>query len=106
MLRLYSIDNYFLVCKALTLLVCLPWPLTLLPTVMSLVGYVPPETSASKIFLAKLCWSLVLVYPLVFFGVIFFAERVIAPIHYAAGLTLAYLPLALSAYVLYWLFGK
>lgn len=72
-----SLDQYFLICKIATLLFCLPWPLTLLATVMSLAGYIPPDTPMVKVVLIRLAWLLVLIYPVVFFaGCIFCREGV------------------------------
>jgi hypothetical protein len=76
-----SLDKYFLICKIATLLFCLPWPLTLLATVMSLVGYIPPDTAMVKVVVMRLAWLLVLIYPVVFFAVVFFAEKVLARSH-------------------------
>ena len=39
-----SIDRYFLTCKIVTLVFCLPWPLTLLASVMSLAGQFQDNT--------------------------------------------------------------
>ena len=80
-----SLDKYFLICKIATLLLCLPWPLTLVATVMSLAGYIPPDTPMFKVVLVRLAWLLVLVYPVVFFAVVFFAERVLARKSYPPG---------------------
>lgn len=49
-----SLDKYFLICKIATLLFCLPWPLTLLATVMSLAGYIPPDTPMVQVVLSRL----------------------------------------------------
>jgi hypothetical protein len=73
-----SRDKYFLICTIATLLFCLPWRLTLLATVMSLAGYIPPDTPMVKVVLIRLAWLLVLIYPVVFFAVVFFAEKVLA----------------------------
>ena len=73
-----SIDKYFLICKIVTLLFCLPWPLTLLATVMSLAGYIAPDTPMFKVVLIRLAWLLVLVYPVVFFAIVLLAEKVLA----------------------------
>ena len=87
-----SRDKYFLTCKILTLLFCLPWPLTLIATVMSLAGHIPEGTSLIVVVLIRLAWLLALVYPIVFFGIVFFGERVVAPRNYALGAALALLP--------------
>jgi hypothetical protein len=70
-----SLDKYFLICKIATLLFCLPWPLTPLATVMSLAGYIPPDTPMVKVVLIRLAWLLVLIYPVVFFAVVFFGRE-------------------------------
>src|SRR5882672_5462608 len=99
-----SLDKYFLICKIATLLLCLPWPLTLVATVMSLAGYIPPDTPMFKVVLVRLAWLLVLVYPVVFFAVVFFAERVLARKSYPAGVIVALLPMAFSLFVVVKLF--
>jgi hypothetical protein len=73
-----SRDKYFLVCKIVTLIVCLPWPLTVVATVMSLAGHVSPGTSSYKVVLGRLAAFLALIYPVVYFAVLFYAERVVA----------------------------
>ena len=44
LMRFKSIDRYFLTCKIVTLVFCLPWPLTLLASVMSLAGQFQDNT--------------------------------------------------------------
>ena len=95
-----SRDRYFLVCKIVTLIVCLPWPLTIVATVMSLAGHVSPGTPAYKVALGRLAAFLVLVYPVVYFAIFFFAERVVARKSYPAAAVLAVLPTAFSVVVL------
>ena len=73
-----SIDKYFLICKIVTLLICIPWPLTVLASVMSLAGQFQENTPVLMRVLVRLGWLLILVYPLVFFAIVFFAERVLA----------------------------
>jgi hypothetical protein len=91
-----SRDRYFLICKVVTLIFCLPWPLTLLASVMSLAGYVPPNTPMLKVAVIRLVWLLALVYPVVFFAVVLFAERVLSHKYYAFVAVVALLPIALS----------
>jgi hypothetical protein len=91
-----SLDKYFLICKIATLLFCLPWPLTLLATVMSLAGYIAPDTPMVKVVLIRLAWLLVLIYPVVFFAVVFFAEKVLARKSYGFAVAVAWLPVAFS----------
>ena len=93
-----SLDNYFLICKLVTLIFCLPWPLTLLASVMSLAGYIPPETLMFKVALIRLAWLLALVYPVVFFAVVIFAERVLSHKSYTLGAVVALLPVAFSLF--------
>ena len=95
-----SIDKYFLICKIVTLLFCLPWPLTLLATVMSLAGYIAPNTPMFKVVLSRLAWLLVLVYPVVFFAIVFLAEKVLARKSYALAAVVALLPAAFSLFVI------
>ena len=66
-----SIDKYFLICKIVTLLICIPWPLTVLASVMSLAGQFQENTPVFLRVLVRLGWLLILVYPLVFFVVVF-----------------------------------
>ena len=57
-----------------------------------------------KVVLVRLAWLLVLVYPVVFFAVVFFAERVLARKSYPAGVIVALLPMAFSLFVVVKLF--
>jgi hypothetical protein len=99
-----SIDKYFLICKIVTLLFCLPWPLTLLASLMSLAGQFQPDTAMFIRVLVRLGWLLILVYPLVFFAIVFFAERVLARRSYAAAAVVALLPIAFSLFAVVKLF--
>jgi len=98
-----SIDKYFLACKIATLLFCLPWPLTLVASVMSLAGQFQPDTPMYLRVLVRLGWLLVVGYPVVFFAVVFFAERVLARRSYATAAIVVLLPIALSLFVVRWL---
>jgi len=98
-----SRDKYFLACKIATLVTCLPWPLTLLASVMSLAGQFQPTTPLYLRVLIRFGWLLVLVYPLVFFVVVFFAERVVARKSYMAAGVMAVLPIAFTLFVGAWL---
>ena len=95
-----SRDKYFLVCKIATLLFCIPWPLTILASVMSLAGEFRADTPMFLRVLIRLGWLLALVYPLVFFALLFFAEKVLAPKYYVVGAVVALLPIAFSVFVL------
>jgi hypothetical protein len=101
---LKSLDKYFLTCKIVTFLFCLPWPLTVVASVMSLAGYFKADTPMYQIVLVRFAWLLVLGYPLVFFAVVFFAERVLAKKSYPAAALVASLPIAFSLFVVGWLF--
>src|SRR5258707_537137 len=94
-----SRDNYFLACKIATLLVCLPWPLTLLASLMSLAGQFSAETPMVVRVLVRMGWLLALIYPVFFFAVVFLAERVLAARAYALGAIVAALPVAFSVFV-------
>ena len=98
-----SRDKYFLACKIATFVICLPWPLTLLASVMSLAGQAQPTTPLYLRVLVRFFWLLVLVYPLVFFAVVFFAERIAARKSYVAAAIVAILPTALALFVVVWL---
>jgi hypothetical protein len=98
-----SRDKYFLACKIATLVISLPWPLTLLASVMSLAGQFQPTTPLYLRVLVRLGWLLVLVYPLVFLVVVFFAERVVACKSYMAAAVVAVLPIAFALMVVVWL---
>ncbi|HXT77151.1 MAG TPA: hypothetical protein VN780_12735 [Candidatus Eisenbacteria bacterium] len=87
-----SRDKYFLTCKIVTLLLCLPWPLTLVASVMSLAGEFSAGTPMAIRVLVRVGWLLALVYPVVFFAMEFFAERVLAAKNYALGAVVAALP--------------
>jgi hypothetical protein len=89
---LKSRDKYFLTCKIVTLLLCLPWPLTLVASVMSLAGEFLAGTPMAIRVLVRVGWLLALVYPVVFFAMVFFAERVLAAKNYALGAVVAALP--------------
>jgi hypothetical protein len=91
-----SLDRYFLICKIATLLCCLPWPLTLLASVMSLAGYIAPDTPLFKVVLIRLAWLLALVYPVVFFAVVFLAERVLSHRSYPLAAVVVSLPAVVS----------
>ena len=99
-----SLDRYFLACKLATLLVCLPWPLTLVASVMSLAGQFSANTPFIVRFLVRLGWLLALVYPVVFFAIVFFAETILARKSYALAAVVALLPVAFSLLVLVWVF--
>jgi hypothetical protein len=101
-----SLDKYFLACKILTLIFCLPWPLTLIASVMSLAGEFSPNTSLVMRGLVRFGWLLVLVYPAIFFAIVLFAEKILARKSYVAGAVLAGLPTAFSLVVLYSIFIK
>jgi hypothetical protein len=94
-----SLDRYFLICKIVTLIFCLPWPLTLLASVMSLAGDIPAGTPILKVALVRLAWLLALVYPVVFFAVVLFAERVLSHKHYGLAAVVALLPIAFGLVV-------
>jgi hypothetical protein len=96
---LKSRDRYFLICKIKTLIFCFPWPLTLLASVMSLAGYIPPNTPMLNVAAIRLVWLLALVYPVVFFAVVLFAERALSHKYYAFAAVVALLPIALSLFI-------
>ncbi len=95
-----SRDKYFLVCKIVTLIVCLSWPVTIVATVMSLAGHVSSGTPPYKVALGRLAAFLALIYPVVYFAILFTAERVIARKSYPVAAVLAMLPTAFSVFVL------
>jgi hypothetical protein len=95
---LKSRDKYFLACKIATLVVCLPWPLTILASVMSLAGQFQESTPMFLRVLVRLAWLLALVYPVFFFAIVFFAERVLARKSYPAGAVVASLPVAFALF--------
>lgn len=99
-----SRDKYFLTCKALTLLFCLPWPLTVVASLMSLAGQFQPGTPMYLRVLVRLGWLLLLGYPVVFCAMVFFAEKILAPKNYTAGAIVAFLPVAFSLSVVCWIF--
>ena len=99
-----SIDKYFLTTKIVTLVFCLPWPLTLVATVMSLAGQFQDNTPLFLRVLVRLGWLLMLVYPLIFFAVVFFAERVLARRSYIGAAVVAGLPILFSLFVVVKLF--
>lgn len=101
-----SLDRYFLACKILAFVFCLPWPLTLVASVMSLAGEFPAKTPVVMRFLVRLGWLLVLLYPLVFFAAVLFAEKVLARKSYPVAAVVALLPVAASLLVLHWVFTK
>jgi hypothetical protein len=98
-----SRDKYFLACKIATVVICLPWPLTLVASVMSLAGEFQPATPLYLRVLVRFGWFLVLVYPLVFLVVVFFAEKVVAGKSYVAAAVVAILPIAFALFVVVWL---
>ena len=100
-----SLDKYFLACKIVTLCFCLPWPLTVVASVMSLAGQFSADTPGFVRVLVRLGWLLVLGYPLVFFAIIFFAERVLARRAYTVAAVVASLPTAFSLLVVVWFVG-
>jgi hypothetical protein len=93
-----SIDRYFLICKIITLLICIPWPLTLLASVMSLAGHFQENTPLLMRVLVRLGWLLILVYPLVFFAIVLFAERVLARKSYPAAAVVVLLPIGFTLF--------
>ena len=101
-----SLDKYFLTCKIVTLLFCLPWPLTVVASLMSLAGQFQPDTPMYLRVLVRLGWLLMIGYPVVFFGLVFLAERVLTRKSYAAAAVVALLPIVFSLSVVGWLFLK
>jgi hypothetical protein len=101
-----SLDKYFLSCKIAALLLCLPWPFTLLASMMSLAGQFQPETPMYLRVMVRMGWLLVLGYPIIFFALVLFAEKILAPKSYAAGAVVALLPFAFSLVVAFWIFIK
>jgi hypothetical protein len=99
-----SRDKYFLSCKILTLMVCLPWPFTLVATLMSLAGEFSPNTSFVVRFFVRGAWVLVAVYPVVFCALVFFAERILASKSYALAAAVALLPTALAVLAVLYVF--
>jgi hypothetical protein len=97
-----SIDKYFLACKIVTLLFCFPWPLTVVASVMALAGQFQPDTPMILRVLVRLGWLLALGYPVVYFAVVFFAERLLARRNYAVAATVALLPITFSLFVVRW----
>ena len=98
-----SRDKYFLACKIVTLLFCLPWPLTLIASVMSLAGEFQASTPMMVRVLVRLGWLLALVYPVVFFAIEFLTERVFAAKNYALGAVIALLPGIAGVVVCVWI---
>ena len=94
-----SLDKYFLTCKIVTVLSCLPWPLTVVASLMSLARQFQPETPMFLRVLVRLGWLLALFYPLIFFAVVLLAERVLARRSYVAAAIVALLPIAFSLFV-------
>jgi hypothetical protein len=99
-----SRDKYFLACKIMTLLICLPWPFTLVATLMSLAGEFSPNTSFVVRFLVRGAWLLLAVYPVVFFALVFLAERILAAKSYALAAAVALLPTALGVLAILYVF--
>jgi hypothetical protein len=102
---LKSLDKYFLSCKIVVLLLCLPWPLTLVASLMSLAGQFPEDTPMLLRVLVRLGWLVIVGYPVVFLAVVFVAEKVLARKSYAVGAIVASLPIAFSVFAAVWLFG-
>lgn len=99
-------DWTFFMIKILTLIICFPWPLTLVASVMSLAGHIPQGTPYYQIILARLFSVGLLLYPIVFFLVIKFAERLVAPRMYLLGVFIALIPIMSSSYLIYTLLFK
>jgi hypothetical protein len=102
---LKSRDNYFLACKIVTLVVCVPWPLTVVASVMSLAGEFSADTSLVVRVLVRIAWLLALIYPAVFFAIVLLAEKVVAARSYAVAAILALLPVIFTLYVVLKLFS-
>jgi hypothetical protein len=69
-------------------------------TVMSLAGHVSPDTPEYKAVLSLTIELLALIYPFVYFGILLFAERVIADRWYVIAALLAMLPTVFSIFVI------
>ena len=89
-----SRDKYFLAGKILSLL-CLSWPLTLVASGMSLAGEFTAGTPMA-IRVVRAGWLLALIYPVMFFAIVFLAERVLAAKNYALGAVVAALPVTVG----------
>ena len=71
-----SLNWYFLLVKVLTVICSLPWFILVIPTLMSLAGYVSPNEPLVKVVAIKLLWLAVLCYPVIFYSFVLFAEKV------------------------------
>ncbi len=83
----------------LTILWCLVWPLTIVPTVMSLAA----ETKKDD-YVWKLLWFLALIYPLIFVMLVKLGQYYLAPTYYWLGVVVALLPTGFALFVLRWFF--
>ncbi len=73
-----SLNWYFTLVKIVTVICSLPWFILAVPTIMSLAGHVPPGESLSKAMAFKLLWFAILCYPVIFFSLVLFAEKIAA----------------------------
>lgn len=93
-------DGVFKSIWVLTAVWCLVWPLTLVPSVMSLAGEPGPEGQSWVRYL----WLLAIIYPVIFFMVVKFGQGYAATGYYWVGVTIALLPTGFALYVLRWFF--
>lgn len=91
-------DGVFRVIWILTILWCVVWPLTVLPTVMSLAA--TPVNKEDYVW--KLFWFLLLIYPLIFVMMVRLGQGYVADIYYWLGVAVALLPTVAALWAIRW----
>jgi hypothetical protein len=70
---------------------------------MSLAGEFSSSTPTTIRILVRAGWLLALIYPVIFFAIVFFAERVLAAKNYALGAVFAGLPAIVGTVTCVWI---
>ncbi|MGH9502992.1 MAG: hypothetical protein ACRD20_09080 [Terriglobales bacterium] len=89
-----SLNRYFLICKIAVLLSCLGWPVAAFVSLDILMSHVNVSHSMFEPVVVYLLCALLVFYPIVFFGIVLFAERVLARKSYRLATFIAFLPIA------------
>lgn len=97
-------DGFFLTIRIVTAILCIPWPFTIVAMIMSLAGHAPHDIPEYKLYLMRLVWLLALVYPLAFFAIILFAEKMLVSRNYGIAVVIALAPIVFSCAITLWMF--
>ena len=92
-----GIDGFFTAIRVATIATFVAWPLVAFVGIMAFGGKPLLKGRRFGDFLAGLLYLAVIAYPLIFMGIVEFAETAVVPSSYVLGLAVGLLPLALVA---------